>query len=72
MQFGFMLQILLSDVGKKTETGLSNKQTLFNLDKPIKAFLLKETILFDSKLTSFKFIKPLKTSSSIWVIIVIL
>ena len=64
-----MLQILLRNVGNKTETGLSNKQTLFNLDKPIKAFLLKETILFDSKLTSYKFIKPLKTSSSIRVIL---
>ena len=69
MQFGFMLHILLRVAGNKTERGLSNKQTLFNLGKPIKAFLLKETILFESKLTSFKFIMPLKNSSSIWVIL---
>ena len=68
MQSGLMLQMLLRDVGNKTEIGLSNKQTLFNFDKPMNAFLLKETIWFDSKFSSSKSIKPLKISS-IWLIL---
>ena len=60
-----MVQMLLRDVGNKTEIGLSNRQTLFNFDKPINAFLLKEMIWFDSKCISYKSPKPWKSSSSI-------
>ena len=61
--------MLLRNVGKRTETGLSCKQTLFNFDKPINAFLLNDMILFDSKMISFKLLRPLNKSSSIWFIV---
>ena len=64
-----MLQILLSNSGKWIDIGLSYKHTLFNFDKPINAFLLKDMILFDSKLIAIKLFKPLNRSSSIWFIL---
>jgi len=42
--------MLLRNAGNWTDIGLSYKQTLFNFDKSINAFLLKDVLLFDSKL----------------------
>jgi len=61
--------MLLRDSGNWTEIGLSYKQTLVNFVTPMNEFLLKDIILFDSKLISFKLFKPLNRPSSIWFIL---
>ena len=68
MHFKLPLQIEVNEVGNKLEIGFLNTQTFSRFFKPIKAFLLNETMLLDCKFNSFKLIKSLKVPSSILVI----
>ena len=57
--------------GNKLEMGLPNKHAVSKFVEPTKAFLLKETILFDSRLRYSNLTVSLNSPASIWVILML-